>query len=344
MEPWLLQLCRRTCTRTVITCAVVAAVSLLILSSQHRYLRNFFAGPYAMGEAELAAIPDIDEAPHYFAQIQGSKALSTGIEKVTIRKKHGQEVGRTVLTYYGLRVGNRFLIVEGAAEMPTLVKGELETFPDDLAQKIFGREGMADLRDRFYPFYLTTDSFTSRGYVGLIALGLLWGFMLLLGIPAWRILRDPNRHPLVQRVEKWGPLNVQSEAIQAELTHESRLTVGDWTATPNYLIRTSFFSVDVYRFQDLLWAYKKITKHSVNFVPAGKSFELLLFFYGGQVEISGTMSALDSLLQYASQRTPWAAFGYTEQIENLFKNQTRQFSSFVEERRQKMQSGSGAGG
>src|ERR1019366_9308362 len=51
--------------------------------------------------------------------------------------------------------------------------------------------------------------------------------------------------------------------------------------TDNFVIQKAFFAFNVLRFNDLVWAYKKVTKKSVNFVPTGKDYDAVMIFYGG---------------------------------------------------------------
>jgi len=131
----------------------------------------------------------------------------------------------------------------------------------------------------------------------------------------------------------WGdPLGV---AVVAEREFDSPRHKGrdGWRVGDTYLVRSTLFRFDVLRLQDLLWAYKKVTKHSINFIPTGKTYQAILTCHGGTAAMSGREKRVDEILAFAQQRVPWAVLGYTAEIAALFKNNAPEFARSVEERR-----------
>jgi len=82
----------------------------------------------------------------------------------------------------------------------------------------------------------------------------------------------------------------------------------------------------------LLWAYKRVTKHSVNFIPTGKSYAAVLACYGGAAEVRGREKKVDAVLAFAAERAPWAVFGFSDDLSKLFKKKTQDFCLAVEEK------------
>jgi hypothetical protein len=76
--------------RSWLCCAVRAQ------SGQARYIKNFVGGPFDFGEPELDASGDVSTTPRYFVKVTGSKAIETGIQQITTRKRAGVETGRSV--------------------------------------------------------------------------------------------------------------------------------------------------------------------------------------------------------------------------------------------------------
>jgi hypothetical protein len=108
---------------------------------------------------------------------------------------------------------------------------------------------------------------------------------------------------------------------------------GGWRVTDKYLIRSAPFAFDLLRLSDLLWAYKRVTKHSVNFIPTGKTYSGVLVCYGGAAEVTGREQNVDALLTFAGERAPWAIFGYSDDLNKLFKQKTEDFCAAVEQRK-----------
>ena len=83
----------------------------------------------------------------------------------------------------------------------------------------------------------------------------------------------------------------------------------------------------------MLWAYKRVTRHSVNFIPTGKTYAGVLACYGGTAEVTGRQAKVDSVLAFAAERVPWAIFGFSDELSKLFKQKTQDFCSAVEQRK-----------
>jgi hypothetical protein len=134
----------------------------------------------------------------------------------------------------------------------------------------------------------------------------------------------------------WGdPLGV---AVLAEREAENpRFKAGGWALGDTYLVQSTTFTFDVLRVRDLLWAYKKITKHSVNFIPTGRSYEAILTCYGGRAVVKAKEKVVDAILTFAHQRAPWAVIGYSDELAGLFNKQQAEFVAAVEQRRAEAQ-------
>lgn len=333
MDTWVLQMVRTRCIRCVAAWALTLGCIVLFAIAQHRYISNFLIGPFDLGQAELDSIGDIATAPHYFARVTGSKAIDTGIEQVTIRKRGGVETRRSVSSaYYALVVGDRLLVVKSSAGALTTAEGELRVMTADLDRQLFNTPAMQAIRNHFYTFYLDDASFRVPGYCAIIAT-LLFGFFLVISaVPAWRQLQNPSSHPVVRRIALWGdPLRIATDVEREASTprHKS----GGWLMTEKYLIQSTFFTFDLLQISDLLWAYKRVTKHSVNFIPTGRKYDAVLECHGGTAVVKGSEKAVDSILSFAVEHAPWAVCGFSKELDQLFNENNRAFCSSVEQRR-----------
>src|SRR5690242_11063870 len=95
VDTWVHQQVRAVCRRRVAFWCVVLGCAVLFALSQARYIKNFVGGPFDFGEPELDAIGDVSTAPRYFVKVTGSKAIETGIQQITTRKRAGVETGRS---------------------------------------------------------------------------------------------------------------------------------------------------------------------------------------------------------------------------------------------------------
>ena len=155
MDTWVHQMIRARCGRRVAAWGVVLGCAILFALAEHRYVVNFVRGPFDLGQAELDSITDVSTAPRYFVRVRGSKAIDTGIQKITTRKRGGVETSRSVsAAYYVLVVGDRLLVVKGSEGTPTIAEGELMAMPVNLQRQLVDTARMEVIRGRFYPYYL----------------------------------------------------------------------------------------------------------------------------------------------------------------------------------------------
>ena len=336
MESWIATRIRATARRRFITWVLVLLAGVWLATSDHRYVANFFQGPFQLHQTDLDSIDDVELTPHYFARVHGERVIDTGVRQYRVRTRNGVEESREESgAYRALVFGTRFLVVRTVTSTESPVaEGKLVPWPSELEDQLFDTKEMRALRSNFYPFYLDSDSFRRPGFV-VIAIGVV--FLLLFAwkaLPAWRSLRDPERDPLAQRIAKWGdPVAV---AVEAEREWENALVKAKagWRLGNKYLMQSRFFTFDLLRFQDLLWAYKKITRHSVNFIPTGKTYQAILNCYGGTATIPGKEKKVHELLEFAQQRAPWAILGFSNELAATWNKHRQDFVNGVERRRQ----------
>jgi hypothetical protein len=103
-----------------------------------------------------------------------------------------------------------------------------------------------------------------------------------------------------------------------------------------YAFKNGFFAFAVFRFHDLVWAYKLVTQRRVNLIPVGKTYTVVLVFHGGSLQIPGKQDKVDEMLQYAATRSPWAIFGYSDQLKVHLKKNPVEFYAQIEARRDKL--------
>ncbi len=335
MDSWIFNRIRATSLRRLTVWTLALVVGVLLATSDHRYIANFLRGPYSLAQSDLDSIRNVTSTPRYFAHVKGERVIDTGIRQYTIHSQNGVETSREESgAYTALVFGNRFLVVRTAGGESPVAEGTLTPWPSELDAQLFDSKAMRSLRSQFYPFYLDGDSFRRPGHV-VITVGII--FLLLFAwqaLPAWRAWRDPERHPLAKRIAQWGDPMGLALAAEHEFDNPLMKAKAGWRFGSKYLVRSTFFTFDLLRFQDVLWAYKKVTKHSVNFIPTGKTYEAIVQCYGGTATIPGREKKVHELLAFVQLRAPWAMYGYSDQLAKTFDKNRQEFARSVEQRRQ----------
>jgi hypothetical protein len=308
-------------------------MGILFALAQHRYVSNFVLGPFDVGQSDLDSLGDPTTAPRYFVKVSGAKAIDTGIEQLTIHKRSGVETSRSVSAkHYALVVGTRLLVVKSSGGTPTTAEGELIPMSLELQGQLFNAPSMDAIRGRFYPYVLSDTAFRVPCYLALVGALLLGLAFVKYGLPACKYIQDPGSHPVVKRVSSWGdPLGIALDAKRE--ASSPRYKGGGWMVTGKYLIQSTVFTFDLLRMSDLLWAYKHVTKHSINLIPTGKTYAAILRCYGGTAKIDGREKEVHAVLAFATERAPWAVFGFSEELAKLFRNRTQEFCSAVDQKK-----------
>lgn len=335
METWITAKIRQAARHRVMAWAFFVTLALVGLWLSQRYFYNFFKGPFTMQAADIAQINDPIVSPRYFVRVTGSKAIPTGLQQITVTKQNGRETSRYVSAqYYALELGDRFLLVKSGRGPLTTFEGTLDRFPLDVASRFNTDPETAGAMSRFYPMYLNDDTeFRVGGYIGLGVLAVFLFVLVRFGSRTLKYFRDPSQHPLMQRVSTWG--EVTNIAMNAQREFESpRFKTSSWRMGDNYLIRSSAFSFDLLHLHHLIWAYKKVTKHSVNFIPTGKTYAVVLICYGGTAEIAASEKVTEEMLGMVAQRSPWAILGYSEELAKAWKKDRDAICAAVDQRRQ----------
>jgi hypothetical protein len=308
----------------------IAAVSISLLGA--RTFLNVMRGPAELDESQLAALPDPTFALRNYATVHGTKTVSTEIEEIEKTTRNGAvESKRTTGEYMAMIVGSRILIVKtmpGAkAEKYT---GTIVLLPDDLKKELFANIADSKLQAATLPLMLDA----SEDYAdGLMPGGVMVGILLLISL--WTYIKSktrsehPETHPLCKALSQYGPLYT----IVPEIDEEARTaasTLGGVTFTVNWMIVCSLTKTVAMRRQEIVWVYKKRTKHSVNFIPVGTTNSLALRDSRGKLlQIYGSEQYIDNCLSSLVKETPWIIVGYDRKLEKLYKKQRPAFVEAV---------------
>jgi len=338
MHNWLERMCLAAANRRIAFWVITTVAAILIAGANYRYARNFFGGPFATSAEELDKVSDADQANNFFVRVTGSKTLNTGIQQITTTTRNGvKESERVTAGYFGLLVGDRFLIVKSASAPNGTAEGELKPMPADLRGQLASSLGTEIVQNNIRPLLLDTEGFRNSGYWA-IGIGVVLVFCLFRYLrPALPLRKDISQSPVMQRVRGWGdPISLAVE-IENEDQKKVEYKSKGVRITEKYVINKGLFTCNVFRFQDLLWAYKRVTQHRVNFIPTGKSYNAVMVFYGGSADVSGSQKNVDELLQKSAVKAPWAIYGFSKDLEGHFKKNTAEFCAAVEGRRRDLQ-------
>jgi len=313
---------------------IVAVVAYAV--AERRYLYNFFAGPFDIDGPHLISIQQPDSQLRYFVRVKGEESSDTGVQEVERESGGSSETVKAKFSI--LLTARRLLIVKSDPnESGASFEGELSEIPTDVRSNVIAPvlKEHPNASQAFLPFMLDTTSFRTEGYV---ALGL--------GIPAflfacWLIVKVMRRraaaasHPVVKTVSRYGSLLDISQQIDLEM-QGTPLKIGGASITPSWVVLPKRFDLKLCRIPDLIWAYKKVTRHYHNFIPTGKTYAVIMYDrYGQPLQMQAREKKIDEILKVLAERTPWAVFGYSDDLNKMLRTNWAGFVGAVDQRKAK---------
>jgi hypothetical protein len=189
------------------------------------------------------------------------------------------------------------------------------------------------------PFMLDATGFrTGENWLAAAGGILIGGIGLFLAYLGVRRTMQPDRHPLLTHLAKYGSLQDVRMRIDSEMRSEGGgEKFGAMQITTNWLIHAAAYKTNVMATKDVVWAYPKVTKHYHSGIPTGKTYSAILRDSQGQtVEVSGKKDSVPKLLESVQRRMPWVLMGYDKQLEALWLKEKQRFLQLIEQRRAKL--------
>ena len=339
MAMWVENEARRANRNLLVANGLIAAVMVLIIGANYRYCANFLLGCQPVSNSELAGITSPEQRWRNFVTVTGTKSLNTGYQDIVKHMRNGQLVSTEVKDeYIFLRAGDKILLVKappGAEQLQ--YSGQLEptgaTVHADLVQPLMGQR--PETGAMILPFTLNATDYRNNGYA------ILFLVVPLLALAAWNCIKAMRRSSEMQLSPTWknlaqyGNAYQLSQQIDAELQPNMVHKYGNLQVTPQWLVRRKMFSTWVSPVEDLAWVYKKVTKHSVNFIPTGKTYSVILVGRHRQrTEEQMKEKAVNELLGELAGRVPWALFGFDQNLDKAWRKDPADVIRTVDQRRQ----------
>ena len=332
---------RRANRNLLVTNGVIVALIALIVAFNYRYFVNFFLGAQPVTAAELANLKSADQRWRNFVTVTGDKQFRTGYQDVEqrVEKASGRVVSTEVKDEYVLlRVTDKILLVkappgEGKLEYSGELVPTASQVESDLVRPLMAKD--PELGAAILPFTLNAADYRSSAWVGLAIMTPL----LLLAL--WNILKavrrssEPQSAPVWKALAPFGNAQQLSQEIEADMQPGAVRQYGKLLIGPQWMVRRKPFSTWVSPVGDLIWIYKKVTKHSVNFIPTGKTYSLILVGRHRQrTEEQMKEDVVNQLMMDLASRVPWALFGFDKNLEQAWRKNPQSVIAAVDARYQ----------
>lgn len=349
MALWVENEARRANRNLLLINGGMMAVLILIVAANYRYCANFVLGCQSISGAELAALTSPEQRWRNFVSVSGTKSVSAGYQDIVNHTENGRLVSTEIKDeYVYLRVGEKILLVKAPPGKEQLeYSGALEYTTDPVKQDVLRPLAAedAELAREVLPFTLNAANYRNNGYAMLI-----FGLPLL-ALALWNCLKGIRRSSEIQTSPTWkhlaafGNAEQLSQQIEAELQPAVIRKYGKLQIAQQWMVRRKTFSTWVSPVGDLVWVYKKVTKHSVNFIPTGKTYSVILVGRHRQrIEEQMKEKAVNEMLADLATRVPWILFGFTQDLEKTWRKDPASVIAAVDTRYQQFNNKSAAAG
>jgi hypothetical protein len=172
---------------------------------------------------------------------------------------------------------------------------------------------------------------------GWWTLGIGSPFLLLAGwnLSKWKKRAwDYNCHPICKRLACFGTVEQVIQQIEAAILLNPVEKIAGVRLSGPWLFKPSAFGLTCFYVPDLVWVYRKVTTHSVNFIPVGQSSEALLYDrYGFSATTQASKKKVELLMMNITQQSPWIVAGYSKDLATMWNSRKAEFIAAVDERR-----------
>ncbi|MGH9759239.1 MAG: DUF6709 family protein [Blastocatellia bacterium] len=329
--------------------ALVAIAAAVVLN--WRYLYNFVLGPEPISAESLKTINSTDNLTRYYVSVQPDRVLSTGIQAVerTIDEDTNiVEKEEVVSDYLAISFDQKLLLLEApAGKIPQRFTGALVELPPDVKGQVLAKimTKSPEAQGAFLPVMLDATDFRQPGYIGFAIGGILlilacWG---LHQTQTWRA--NPERHPFMKQLARYGAPSELAGKIDAEVAAGTGVVpMGSVTLTPSFFLISNPWGAKALPLKDVVWAYKRVVKRSVNFVPIGKTYSAVLHDrLGKRIELRrfGGEQRTDHALISLRQTAPWVLVGFSQNLAHAWRSERQQMVAAVDDRRRQVESAAG---
>ncbi len=321
----------------LLSLAGLAIVAGLIIFNLN-FISNFIFGPFEADNAGLVTASSASAFQKYWIKVSGDEILDTGMQYVST--SNNKETVKA--SYLALTLGERLLLVRmpGAQDSEALtpnLTGWLSAISSEENTEVILKleQDIPGVKEAFLPFKLETGDFRSTGLLGILVSAVLIVLSAIGLVIALRRISDPNSHPILKRLSRFGPLDFVVSRIEAELA-SPHTTLGRLHLTNNWLVYPTLTNVLATRYEDVAWVYKYVFKQKQYFITVSKTFSAMVNDRSGariQVEAGRKEQAVDEMLKAILERTPWAIAGYSDELVRAWNRDRAGFLAAVDQRK-----------
>lgn len=140
-------------------------------------------------------------------------------------------------------------------------------------------------------------------------------------------------HPDMNHFLKWEDYGNYVITMNEELKQNKRTEFSHAFFTDSFVFIPTFYRLNWFHLSEVCWAFHHVTKHSVNLIPTGKTYEVHIYLDDGSLVQIKSDSA-GEILHHLIKTAPFAHYGYSDELKDAWSNDTIGFINSVKHRMQ----------
>lgn len=154
-------------------------------------------------------------------------------------------------------------------------------------------------------------------------------------IKAMRRNSNSAIHPINKELSRFGPVQKVVESINKEIKEDkNNLSLDNSIITSSWLLRPSFFAMNIFLLGELVWIHQRITTNSTYGIETGKDYAVAIYNrHGKHLEFKSREHNANSIMGVISSRAPWVIAGYSDELMKLWESNRNAFITLVDGRR-----------
>jgi hypothetical protein len=148
--------------------------------------------------------------------------------------------------------------------------------------------------------------------------------------------RNPSRHPITRSLARYGAPQAVAAKIDTEVRLGRNVSVGAVLITPSFLLATRMLGLDVISIEEVVWVYKKVTRHYTNFIPTGTTYAVMVIDRRAstlEIPVQGNENNTHMIIEEIGRRAPWVLLGYDDELAKTWKSNSDAVIRSVDQRR-----------
>jgi hypothetical protein len=322
----------RTTRKLLIVNGIIVAGCVVILVLLLPWLTTVFRGPKVINVGDVGQIRDAGAIKDWYVSVD----LDADRFLPQYYKVSGRKSGTRTYWFYPLKEGTLIVQAGKTDDPPRRITGNIRAHTSEVTSKVLSNVPRG-VRRPVLPVIVQSDN----PKIGVWVAAAFWAPFF--GIGLWNLVKgakrlsDQNQHPIVVNLAKMGSPEQLAAGIDAEMA-AGHLVIANVHVTRSWLCRQTGFGLDLFRLDDVVWAYRKQTKHYTNGIPTGTTHSTVVCDrHGRTVEMQlKKTEQVDELLAAISAAAPHALFGFDEQLAAIWqKNKAEVIAAADERRRQR---------